>query len=325
MSTEELPVRTPKRQRTEDTQPASAATHHPEHWYRDGSIVLHVQDMLFRVHQTTLEKLSEVFKDLFSVPQPLDDERILCPAVRLEGDHSVDWVHLLDAIYDPLHFDELASQQLEAHFVRSSSILRLSTKYRIVSFRRKVIAIFTKDLQSGDTYIPEERQRLSVDNAFAMINLARAANALTLLPFAFVVLTWNRLHDLINDAPISDRDKLAVFLGKLRLLSARNYDMFPFAFTFESPNGCTHSKLCVPTIGQYFMQSFKLSPHCSFFFISDKFPYQFSEPICETCLDHIRTVFRTGRQKTWEQLPAIFDLGKDWDEIRRVEAYDSTP
>ncbi|KAI5890591.1 uncharacterized protein SCHCODRAFT_02547540 [Schizophyllum commune H4-8] len=326
MSTDDATGRTPKRQRTEDPRSASAATRHQEHWYRDGSIVLHVQDMLFRVHQTTLEKLSEVFKDLFSVPQPLDDERIDgCPAVRLEGDHGVDWVHLLDAIYDPLHFDELASQRLEVHFVRLSSILRLSTKYRIISFRRKAIAIFSKNFQSGDTYIPDEQREASIDDACAMIDLARSTNALTLLPFAFVSLTWYRRQEPIDDAPISDHDKLVVFRGMLRLLFARNDDMFPFAYSFDSPDGCSRSNSCVTVIGDFFTRRFRTSPHSSFFFASDKFPYKFSEPICEACLNHIRAVFRDGRQKTWERLPAIFDLGKDWDEIRRIEAYDSTP
>ncbi|KAL1751120.1 hypothetical protein FB107DRAFT_294122 [Schizophyllum commune] len=325
MSTEETIENSHKRQRTEEPQRISTATRHQEHWNRDGSIILHVEDTLFRIHQTTLERLSEVFKDLFSVPQPPGEERVdECPVVRLEGDQSADWIHLLDAIYDPLHFDELALQEPKANLARLSAILRLSTKYRITAFRRKAIAIFSKNFQSGDTYIPQERT-MTVNEVYTMINLARSTNALTLLPFAFMLLTSLRSPEVINGAPISNHDKLVIFRGMLRLLSARDDDLFPFAHSFNPPDGCIHPELCSTAIGRFLIAQFRQRSHSSFFFLSDKFTFQWAANMCETCLNHIQTTFRSGRQKTWERLPFIFGLGKDWEELRRIEAYDSMP
>lgn len=79
------------------------ATQHPDFWFRDGSIVLCVDKTLFRVHQTILGKHSEVFEDLFSLPQPTgEDEEMVegCRVVMLH-DSKEDFVDLLSAIYDP--------------------------------------------------------------------------------------------------------------------------------------------------------------------------------------------------------------------------------
>ncbi|KAL1670113.1 hypothetical protein GGF50DRAFT_43276 [Schizophyllum commune] len=324
MSTEEPPVRTPKRQRTEDPQHASAATRHQVHWYRDGSIVLRVQDVLFCVHQTALEKLSEVFKDLFSLPKSSNEERIDgSPVVRLQGDDSADWAYLLDAIYDQLHFDALASRPAREKFPRLSGILRLSTKYGIIAFRRKTITILSTYYPSGDIFLLP-KQNLSVNYAFETINLARSTNALTLLPSAFVKLTSiHNKEEIIDNAPISIHDKLVVYRGMHRLVHARNNDMLPFAYRYVHPDGCTLNKTCNP-VSAFNIPLSMDDPMNSFFPVSGKFadltPY-----FCATCLNRIQSIFHAGRQKTWERLPAIFDLGKGWDELRRIKAYDSTP
>ena len=83
-------------------------TRHPDFWLYDGSIVLNVQNTLFRVHQTILAKHSEVFADLFTLPQPLpagsgeDDEGVVegCPVVEMH-DCATDFADLLHAIYHP--------------------------------------------------------------------------------------------------------------------------------------------------------------------------------------------------------------------------------
>lgn len=82
------------------SQAATSIRHH-KFWLYDGSIVLHVQNTLFRVHQTILANHSEVFADLFTVPQP-DGERTIdgCPVVDLFDDEK-NFVDLLNAVYTP--------------------------------------------------------------------------------------------------------------------------------------------------------------------------------------------------------------------------------
>lgn len=81
--------------------PSEAPKPCPEFWFHDGSIVLHVEDTLFRVHQTILSNHSEVFADLFAVPQPQVQEVIEgCHVVQVH-DQIQDMHDLLDAIYHP--------------------------------------------------------------------------------------------------------------------------------------------------------------------------------------------------------------------------------
>ena len=86
------------------------ATQHPDFWFSDGSIVLCVDKTLFRVHQTILGKHSEVFEDLFTLPQPIQEEEMVegCRVVMLH-DSKEEFGDLLNAIYDPSYASILKS------------------------------------------------------------------------------------------------------------------------------------------------------------------------------------------------------------------------
>lgn len=74
-------------------------------WFSDGNIVLVAGSAAFKVHRGQLERQSEVFRDLFSLPQPEDQNQTLvdgCPAIDLY-DCPSDIYHLLVALYDGLH------------------------------------------------------------------------------------------------------------------------------------------------------------------------------------------------------------------------------
>ena len=81
----------------------SNPTPHPDFWLYDGSIVLSVESCLFRVHQTILANHSEIFSDLFTVPQPVEDAEEMIEGCRIVhlSDSESDFVDLLNAIYRP--------------------------------------------------------------------------------------------------------------------------------------------------------------------------------------------------------------------------------
>lgn len=82
--------------------PTVSLTRHGEFWLYDGSIVLAVENTLFRVHQTILANHSEVFADLFTIPQPDGEEMIDgCHVVRLFDDNENQFADLLRAMYHP--------------------------------------------------------------------------------------------------------------------------------------------------------------------------------------------------------------------------------
>jgi hypothetical protein len=83
---------------------SKVVTRHPgDLYHKDGSIVLVVENVAFKVHQSVLEVHSEVFKNMFGLTtHSVDDLRVYyfdgCPAIHLD-DKSEDMVAFLQALY----------------------------------------------------------------------------------------------------------------------------------------------------------------------------------------------------------------------------------
>lgn len=74
----------------------------PDIWFEDGNVVLVAECVAFKVHRGQLERHSEIFRDLFSLPQPLDQPMFEgFPIVQLYDSPS-DITFLLRALYDGL-------------------------------------------------------------------------------------------------------------------------------------------------------------------------------------------------------------------------------
>lgn len=65
-----------------DAQTASPLQKHPIYWFEDGSLVLHVKDVLFRVHRSLLERHSPYLASLTNTGPTLN----LPPIIRETGD-----------------------------------------------------------------------------------------------------------------------------------------------------------------------------------------------------------------------------------------------
>ena len=71
-------------------------------WFDDGNVVLVAGSAAFKVHRGQLERHSEVFRDLFTIPQPPEQELLDgSPWVELH-DAPGDVLYLLKALYDGL-------------------------------------------------------------------------------------------------------------------------------------------------------------------------------------------------------------------------------
>lgn len=64
-------------------------------WLDDGNIVLVAGGVAFRVHQSILSQNSEVFRDIFTLPQPIDAEKYEGRPVVHLTDSASDLVHIL--------------------------------------------------------------------------------------------------------------------------------------------------------------------------------------------------------------------------------------
>lgn len=71
-------------------------------WFEDGNVILVAEKVAFKVHRGQLGRHSDVFHDLFSIPQPLDQPLFDgCSMVELYDSPS-DVFLLLKALYDGL-------------------------------------------------------------------------------------------------------------------------------------------------------------------------------------------------------------------------------
>jgi hypothetical protein len=61
------------------TQPPAAAPEAErckELWFEDGTVILRSHPVVFRVYQGLLSLQSQVFRDMFSMPQPIGTEKM---------------------------------------------------------------------------------------------------------------------------------------------------------------------------------------------------------------------------------------------------------
>lgn len=97
LSSSEVPR---KRSRTDVATPSSdehayaVAQQDDDFWMKDGTVVLIVGHIKFRVYRGLLEEHSSVFTEMSSLPQPAGTTPQACPIITLH-DNPDDWRHLL--------------------------------------------------------------------------------------------------------------------------------------------------------------------------------------------------------------------------------------
>ena len=142
-----LPTRA-KRRRTEEPEGTgeSPPAQSKSYWFDDGSVIIQAENTQYRVHRSLLSRHSNIFKDMFSLPQPAVDLGPTfegCPVVLL-SDKAADLEHVLSVIYDGIRSGIIAIaflnliSAIRVHDMRTSisvdflgAILRLGKKYDI--------------------------------------------------------------------------------------------------------------------------------------------------------------------------------------------------
>ncbi|EFI28538.1 hypothetical protein CC1G_13560 [Coprinopsis cinerea okayama7 len=166
-------------------------------WFLDGNIVLLAGNAAFKVHRGQLERQSEVFRDLFSIPQPASNQDLIdgCSWVELH-DRPADVFYFLSALYDGLYFKIPRTND----FACVSAVLRLSTKYLVEALRTRCLARLELDwpttlsgwdirereaLDDKGRYLPRE----VCCHPILLMELAIELGAQHLLPSAFYDLS----------------------------------------------------------------------------------------------------------------------------------------
>ncbi|PPQ92807.1 hypothetical protein CVT25_004065 [Psilocybe cyanescens] len=314
---------------TPPTQYASAnhssmqPSRHPEFWLYDGSIVLSVQNTLFRVHQTILANHSEIFSDLFTVPQPRGELTLDgCHMVHLQ-DSEKDFEDLLKAVYVPDHFESVTVESdLESILTFISGILRLSTKYMIRYLRQRCITLLLSKLPHTFAgyeakSITSTADRYRSDTIMRAIKLARETNVPEAIPYAYYCLSRFPHKRFLKERPddISWKDKMIVLIGRERLQWAQMSLSHKFLLVFQRSPLCQTS-LCAHSRG----------PHSEWHEIErlgSSHPLRAYEGwdnlnVCPDCISYCKARHLEGRKEVWKYLPTWFEL-PTWEELRDAQ------
>ncbi|EAU89406.1 hypothetical protein CC1G_07632 [Coprinopsis cinerea okayama7 len=317
-------------------------TKHPEFYYSDGSIVLRVQNTLFKVHQSVLARHSDVFGGMWDMPQPDGIELVDgCPVVELQDDVK-DFTDTLWAVYDSFHFDALdpLKSSLKDLLTFISGVLQVSTKYNMVKLRKKCISLllvkFPNNFENCAQLLQNQSKYDSPD-IIRLIRLARRTNVLEVLPWAYYLCTHLSVNDIMHDRVLSWEDKAICLAGKERLWQAQKSTSNSVLFSFTPVPQCAsqcQSRLLTSVPGTTLN-----GPSSSSTPLLMGMPYREAEElrqnphplgefdgwtslerqICSKCLSHQMALHKQGRQKIWEALPTYFELGT-WEDIRREQS-----
>ncbi|TEB30547.1 hypothetical protein FA13DRAFT_519284 [Coprinellus micaceus] len=108
----------------------------------DGSVMLQAENTQFKVHRGLLARVSTIFSDVFSVPQPPKGNEVVegCPVVHLQ-DTAEDVQFLMGTLYGQrCHSKEPIDPWV------ATALLRLGRKYEIQFLFNEVVARLKADL-----------------------------------------------------------------------------------------------------------------------------------------------------------------------------------
>ncbi|KAF7317542.1 BTB domain-containing protein [Mycena kentingensis (nom. inval.)] len=325
MSTEDRPL---KRAREDEPDSEVPIQRSADYWFEDGSIVLQVEGIQFRVAKTILAMHSTVFKDMLTLP-PTDEPLVEgCPVVHLSGDTPEDWGHLLAAMHPKDYFPEE-----KPTFASLSSVLRLSNKYDFPVFRRQCISRlkgeFPATFASYDaapgywSKIDMPAEWSASETSVNVVNLAREVGLYSILPCA--------LYIIVNRPDPEGHGVLGDVLSKLNRREDEILCLRAYARLVQDPtntrtrcfrNGaiphphCDHATICETAAATNFVQSM-LNP-LVVVSVVDEWDESWEEDLCEACVDAAKAVHEAARKECWEMLPSYFGLPK-WDELLKLD------
>jgi hypothetical protein len=183
--------------------------------------------------------------------------------------------------------------------------------------RQKCIAVlqskFPSTIQGCDTLL-SSKYLYPPGAIVRAIPLARENVVPEILPWAYYISTHIPTEELLKDASLAWRDKALCLAGKERLWDAQKTITHSFLFTFDRSPGCI--SLCNQAY-QLDRQTWKGLEHLR------KSPHPLEPYVdwtsintCKKCREQMEKQHRAGREKLWEVLPGIFDLGS-WKELKQ--------
>lgn len=308
---------------------ANEAGRDEDFWFVDGSIVLVAQTVAFKVHHSVLARNSEVFRDLFAMPQPLSEETMDGCPMLIVHDSPSEIRYLLGVLYDGRRF-YMDSELCQFEFPEVEALVKLAHKYQIDDLREhgvtRLKTAFTDDFElwNSRTSFSTAAIHLSENDYIPAVNLARLIGATYLLPVAFYLCCQLSTAQLLQGTPRPDGttarltadDLERCIEGKHKLVQDNtlgNAKIFARAAA-NCTTSCDHRLLGL-IMHRHWL------PDASTLANADAFIERLcmDERLCGECGRHMKAVHLQHRRDAWNLLPRTFGLG-NWLKLRGQSA-----
>ncbi|KAF7344647.1 BTB domain-containing protein [Mycena venus] len=291
-----------------------------EFWFEDGTIILRVENTLYRVYRGLLASRSTVFRDTFSMPQPqIDEERDEidgCPVVQLH-DKEKDFTCFLKAL---LQYGSYRSTPVSG-LAELSSVLRLSDKYDVSLLRESMTSILydlyptsLSNWLTRSANIPPGYRISGIDDIL-VLNLAREMNIPSILPGAMYQASKAHGLDILygRSARIEhENDRRHCVTAIPELIVARRRVLSGYLVNKETADGCDAEEgECDAERLRWLALDLPREDYPDP--LADTIPWEDFD-VCSACLEAAKEVYNAARQEFWDDLPDIFNLGS-WADL----------
>ncbi|KIM82681.1 hypothetical protein PILCRDRAFT_70265 [Piloderma croceum F 1598] len=296
-------------------------------WLDDRNIILHAESTQFRVHRSILSASSSVFRDMFSLPQP-ENENLVdgCPVVHV-SDTADNLHHVLKALFDRSYCSvDNESQPLAV----IAAFLRLGRKYDI----QQLYSEATKRLESEFPSTFEEFDNVAdcfslidydgddKEISFTIINLARENDVLSVLPGAFYAICT--LHDMKEFVEAMERsegsatelsvfDQRVVIKGRHSLLERQATETYKWLWQEDTFAAICTANNCAKNRRELLHMYWFPQVSCS---ALATWQLEWEKNYCKACVRKSKELHNAGRRKIWEELPLFFGL-PGWEELTK--------
>ncbi|KAH9937890.1 uncharacterized protein BXZ73DRAFT_44707 [Epithele typhae] len=307
-------------------------------WYNDGNVVIIAEDVAFRVHQSILSSNSDVFRDLFQVPQPPTpsdgDTFEGFPAVH-SHDKSCDMAEFLAVLYGG---SQSFSPAVLYSLPKLIAVARLSHKYQCEDllaaalsrlqdvFPTKFASWCTSTLNAPESG-PAACERPRLAHVISAINLYRYIGRNDILPVAFYFCALVDPLDLINGVStpeigtierLSPSD-LAQCIRLRTALGIRWTHCLHYAVKtgHDHDNETEKGRVCKIAM-EYLLQSAEETfddVGCGYGLLRN---WKSSLPVgvIDQCFGNFTTIWSVTQKELWGDLPELCGLGEinGWSE-----------
>ncbi|KAI0355240.1 hypothetical protein OH77DRAFT_1425310 [Trametes cingulata] len=338
------PTQSRKRARTDGAEDSSSGTsssatvtveQDAELWLEDGNIVIVAGDLAFRAYRGILARRSEVFRDLFSIPNPQQLETMDgVPVVRV-SDSPEELRYLLMVLCCGTNYFNEQDEAIAIKFPVLSALIRLSHKYAVHDVLNQALSRLKKHRKSLGWKVakPGSASSRYVDmepkDAIAVVHLAVLTDTSTLLPSAYLQCTslgpelFERAgqpdglsaHDLsriINGKALLVEEGAKMIFVALKCLTC-SYDNCLVQPDVDCQDAAKRLLRMSAVRNLVRLTSLQEISDCNGEILNLVWA-EYDPLLCKACIASFHEDVLYRLQHVWARLPGIFDLPNDgWD------------